>query len=195
MPSGPGIIDEATIASIIKRAPSAIETVLLSSKTDYKEIADQVNTCRPDCLQLVDRVEHSVVGRLRKKFAALSIMEVLHVTGTVVQHQDQYRTSNADLLLLDSGNPVLDVKELGGTGRVHDWQISADIVRDAPMSVFLAGGLNQNNVAAAIERVNPYGVDVCSGVRSAGQLDAGKLHAFTCAANSSWQKQLATQAH
>jgi len=193
MPSGPGVIDEATIAAIIKRTPSTIETVLLSSKTDYKEIAQQVNTCRPDFLQLVDRVEQSVIDRLRKKFAALSIMEVLHVTGAIGQHRAQYRTSNADLLLLDSGNPALAVKELGGTGRVHDWRISADIVRDAPIPVFLAGGLDQNNVAAAIECVNPFGVDVCSGVRSEGQLDAGKLHAFTTAANRSWQNQQLTK--
>ena len=182
MPSGPGVIDEATIAAIIKSASSDIETVLLSSQTGYEGIAEQVEKCRPDTVQLVDRVEPFVIRQLQQKFATLSVMEVLHVTGPASQHEPQYLNSNADFLLLDSGNPELLVKELGGTGRVHDWQISAQIVRDVPVQVYLAGGLNPNNVGAAIKSVRPYGVDVCSGVRSDGQLDAVKLNAFTAAA-------------
>jgi len=181
MPSGPGIIDEATIAAIISNAPSNVETILLSSQTDYKGLAQQIDKCRPDTVQLVDRVEQTVIKRLREKFNSLSVMEVLHVTGPASQHKAQYVESNADLLLLDSGNPALAIKELGGTGRVHNWQVSAEIVRDAALPVYLAGGLNQNNLATAIDNVRPYGVDVCSGVRTEGQLDVGKLYAFTAA--------------
>jgi len=185
MPSGPGVIDEGTIAAIIEGAPSAVETVLLSSRCDYQGITEQVKKCRPDTLQLVDRVEQSVIKRLREEFTSLSIIEVLHVTGTVAQHEIQYQKSNADLLLLDSGNPALAVKQLGGTGRVHDWSTSAEIVKNSSLPVFLAGGLGQNNVEAAIKSVAPYGVDVCSGVRTEGQLDAGKLYAFVDAVHAS----------
>jgi phosphoribosylanthranilate isomerase len=59
--------------------------------------------------------------------------------------------------LLDSGNPKLTVKELGGTGRVHNWNLSRKIVEQSKVPVFLAGGLNAANVAEAIETVNPFG--------------------------------------
>ena len=83
-----------------------------------------------------------------------------------------------DALLLDSGRPALSVKELGGTGRVHDWAISAELVRSVSVPVFLAGGLNASNVADSIRQVRPFGVDVCSGLRTDGKLDETKLAAF-----------------
>jgi phosphoribosylanthranilate isomerase len=81
-------------------------------------------------------------------------------------------------LLLDSGNPSLTIKQLGGTGRVHDWRLSRRIVEQSPAPVFLAGGLHAGNVRAAIDAVQPFGVDLCSGVRSNGRLDPKKLEAF-----------------
>ena len=83
-----------------------------------------------------------------------------------------------DALLLDSGNPNLKVKELGGTGRIHNWDLSRLIVEKAGIPVFLAGGLNPKNVLKAIKIVQPYGVDICSGVRSNNSLDEEKLKAF-----------------
>jgi phosphoribosylanthranilate isomerase len=83
-----------------------------------------------------------------------------------------------DALLLDSGNQKLAIKELGGTGRVHDWRISRRIRDAVEVPVFLAGGLNAANVAAAVAAVEPHGVDVCSGVRTDGRLDPAKLRAF-----------------
>jgi len=83
-----------------------------------------------------------------------------------------------DAILLDSGNPNLRVKELGGTGRVHNWQLSRRIREQASCPVFLAGGLKPENVKEAIETVEPFAVDVCSGVRTNGLLDAEKLGRF-----------------
>ncbi len=83
-----------------------------------------------------------------------------------------------DALLLDSGNPGLAVKELGGTGRVHNWEISRLIREQANKPVFLAGGLNPSNVAEAIKAVEPFGLDLCSGVRTNDVLDLVKLRAF-----------------
>jgi phosphoribosylanthranilate isomerase len=85
---------------------------------------------------------------------------------------------HVEALLLDSGNPTLPVKELGGTGRTHDWSISRQILEAVGIPVFLAGGLNPANVTAAIRHVGPFGIDVCSGVRTAGRLDAAKLADF-----------------
>ncbi|MFX5705237.1 hypothetical protein ABTE52_19850, partial [Acinetobacter baumannii] len=73
------------------------------------------------------------------------------------------------------------VAELGGTGRAHDWAVSAAFVRATEKPVFLAGGLTAANVAEAIGQVRPYGVDLCSGVRTGGQLDPQKLFAFVTA--------------
>jgi phosphoribosylanthranilate isomerase len=87
-----------------------------------------------------------------------------------------------DALLLDSGNQALAVKELGGTGRRHDWAISRTIVEAASVPVWLAGGLTADNVAEAVATVRPFGLDVCSGVRVAGALDEGTLAAFVRAA-------------
>lgn len=83
-----------------------------------------------------------------------------------------------DALLLDSRNPNLAVKELGGTGRVHNWQLSRQIREQVSKPVFLAGGLHAGNVREAIETVQPFGLDLCSGVRTNGQLDMRKLEAF-----------------
>jgi phosphoribosylanthranilate isomerase len=90
----------------------------------------------------------------------------------------------ADALLLDSGNPSLRVKELGGTGRVHDWTISRRICADAGVPVFLAGGLGPGNVAEALRAVGATGVDICSGVRTDGALDRAKLARFIAAARA-----------
>ena len=83
--------------------------------------------------------------------------------------------------LLDSGRPNAAVAELGGTGRAHDWGVSAAFVRASEKPVFLAGGLSAGNVAEAIGRVRPYGLDLCSGVRTDGRLDGAKLAAFVLA--------------
>ena len=85
---------------------------------------------------------------------------------------------SVDTILLDSGNPNLEIKELGGTGRVHNWEISRRIVEAVDTPVFLAGGLNPDNVAQAIKEVNPFGVDLCSGIRTDKKLNEKKLAAF-----------------
>ena len=73
------------------------------------------------------------------------------------------------------------VKELGGTGRVHDWATSRRIRESVPVPVLLAGGLNPGNAREAFERVRPAGLDVCSGLRLNGRLDAERLRAFFAA--------------
>jgi phosphoribosylanthranilate isomerase len=85
---------------------------------------------------------------------------------------------DVDAILLDSGRPTARVPELGGTGRVHDWEVSRRVVGAVDRPVWLAGGLNPDNVADAIATVRPFGVDVCSGVRTDGGLDPVKLEAF-----------------
>ena len=109
-------------------------------------------------------------------------MQVIHVSGPETAAEARRVAQLADALLLDSGDPSLPVKELGGTGRTHDWDVSGEIAATVPVPVWLAGGLNASNAATAISRVDPYGVDLCSGVRTADRLDEMKLETFMKAA-------------
>ncbi|MCO4097784.1 phosphoribosylanthranilate isomerase [Gemmatimonas sp.] len=178
MPSGPGVIDDAEIARIVPSVPAGIETFLLTSLRDTEHIAAQHARCGTTTLQLVDHLPVEMHERLRTLLPGVRLVQVVHVLD---EHSVAYARECAgavDALLLDSGNPALAVQELGGTGRTHDWQLSRRIRDAVAVPVYLAGGLNADNVGDAIATVRPYGLDLCSGVRSHGRLDVAKLHAF-----------------
>ncbi|MGE0031536.1 MAG: phosphoribosylanthranilate isomerase [Steroidobacteraceae bacterium] len=178
MPSGPGPISEELIAGIAARVPAPTETFLLTALSDAEAIADQHRRCGTTALQLVDHVPEPELRRLRKLVPGVRLVQVIHVVGPESVDEAGAAAALVDTLLLDSGNPRLAVKELGGTGRMHDWTHSRRICETADVPVLLAGGLNPGNVRAAMERVRPAGLDVCSGLRSDGRLDAGKLREF-----------------
>jgi phosphoribosylanthranilate isomerase len=178
MPSGPGPISEELIAEIAARMPAPTETFLLTALRDAEAIAEQHRRCGTTALQLVDRVPEPELKRLRRLAPGVRLVQVIHVVGPESVDEAGAAATLVDTLLLDSGNPRLAVKELGGTGRVHDWTHSRRICETADVPVLLAGGLNAGNVRAAMERVRPSGLDVCSGLRSDGRLDAGKLRDF-----------------
>lgn len=181
MPSGPGVIDEATIAEIAAAAPPPIATFLLTSETTPDRIIAQAKRCRPTTLQLVDAVSPATYAELRAALPFVTLVQVIHVLGEASLVEAKSVAPHVDALLLDSGNPSLAVKELGGTGRVHDWSVSRAIRDGVDKPVFLAGGLRAENVGEAIERVRPFGLDLCSGVRTDGRLDATKLERFVAA--------------
>lgn len=181
MPSGPGPIDEAKITGICATVPPPIATFLLTCATSAHAIIDQQRRCRANTLQLVDRVPVSAYAMLRRALPGVALVQVVHVLGHESVGEALDAAPHVDALLLDSGNPNLAVKELGGTGRAHDWDVSRYIVERADRPVFLAGGLNAGNVRAAIAAVRPFGVDLCSGVRTDGKLDEAKLAAFVAA--------------
>lgn len=178
MPSGPGVIPEELIAEIAARVPPAVATFLLTCKQDADSIVEQQRRCGVNTLQLCDRVARDVYPELRARLRGVSIVQVVHVNGEESYEEALSVAPHVDALLLDSGNQSLAVKELGGTGRTHDWRVSRRIVEASPAPVFLAGGLKDANVAEAIEAVRPFGIDVCSGVRTDGRLDASKLNRF-----------------
>ncbi len=181
MPSGPGVISDALVAEIAAAVQPA-DTFLLTALTSADAIAAQHAAAGTRTLQLVDHVPHGQLQRLRALRPQARLVQVIHVTGEASVAEALAVAPHVDAILLDSGNPALAVKELGGTGRVHDWALSRRI-RDAvhPLPLFLAGGLRADNVAAAIAAVQPHGLDLCSSVRSNGLLDAAKLAAFMAA--------------
>ena len=183
MPSGPGVVDDALIAEIAAVVPPPVATFLLTSETRADAIVDHVRRCRTNTVQLVDRVEVTAHAAIRRALPQVKIVQVLHVADADVVDEARALAGVVDAFLLDSGNPKLAVKELGGTGRVHDWDLSRRVVDAVDRPVFLAGGLRAANVGEAITRVQPFGVDLCSSVRSEGRLDADKLAAFFAAVN------------
>jgi phosphoribosylanthranilate isomerase len=178
MPSGPGVIGEDAIAEIAAQIPPPIATFLLTSSRDPDEIIAQQKRCGANTLQLVDVQEPSTYARVREALPGVALVQVVHVTDDASSEEAEALAPHVDALLLDSGNPDAAVKELGGTGRTHDWAMSQQIRQRVDVPVFLAGGLHAENVGAALEQVQPFGVDLCSGVRTDGQLDEAKLRRF-----------------
>lgn len=178
MPSGPGVIADDTIAEIAATVPPGVATFLLTSKRDAAAIIAQHRRCRANTLQLVDSVEPGCHEQLREALPGISLVQVIHVTGPESVNEAMSVAKSVEALLLDSGNQKLAVKELGGTGRTHDWRISRQIVESVRIPVFLAGGLTPENVAIAIREVRPFGLDICSGLRTNENLDEQKVRRF-----------------
>jgi len=178
MASGPGVIPEDLIAEIAAIVPPGVSSFLLTSKQDAASIIAQQRRCGVNTIQLCDRLVSGSYQDLRRAMPGISIVQVIHVTGEESIEEALSVAPYVDGILLDSGDPFSPVKELGGTGRTHDWSISKRIRELLDIPVFLAGGLNPDNVAEAIRRVGPFGVDVCSGVRTNGRLDEVKLSRF-----------------
>jgi phosphoribosylanthranilate isomerase len=178
MPSGPGIISDDLICKIAKSVPPPIGTFLLTSETSPEKIIAQHRCTATNTIQIVDAVAPQAYAVLREALPSVKLVQVIHVINEKSVEEAIKISEFVDAILLDSGNPNLKIKELGGTGRVHNWKFSRQIRDHVQIPVFLAGGLNPDNVYEAIEAVKPFGVDVCSGVRTNGKLDEGKLELF-----------------
>jgi phosphoribosylanthranilate isomerase len=181
MPSGPGVIADALIAEIAAAIPPGIASFLLTSRQDVDGIVEQQRRARVNAVQIVDRLEQGTYVELRERMPGVAIVQVIHVHGEASVEEAMSVAPEVSAILLDSGNQRLAVKELGGTGRRHDWRISARIREAVPVPIFLAGGLNPENVAEAIAEVRPFGLDICSGLRTEGRLDEAKLERFVTA--------------
>lgn len=178
MPSGPGVISDDLIAKIAQQVPPGVSSFLLTSHTKAAEIIQHQQLVKTNTIQIVDTLTEGSHEAIRLALPAIKIVQVIHVINENTIDEALAAAETADALLLDSGNPNLRVKELGGTGRVHNWDISRKVVEQSSIPVFLAGGLKAENVQAAIEAVQPFGIDLCSGVRTNGKLDLRKLDAF-----------------
>lgn len=178
MPSGPGPIGEDLIAEIASRVPPGVDTFLLTCRSDAAGIIDQMVRTRCRTVQLVDDVEPGVHEAIRKELPNVRIVQVIHVQDRAALKEARAVEDRVDAILLDSGRPKAEIKELGGTGRTHDWTVSAQLREAVKVPIFLAGGLNASNASEAIRVVRPFGLDLCSGVRSNGKLDAAKLRSF-----------------
>src|SRR5580704_17015103 len=178
MPSGPGVIGDELIAKIAATVPPAIGTFLLTSRQRVAEIIEQQRFCRTNTIQICDHLAVDTHRDLKEALPGISVVQVIHVTGPESIEEAARIAPHVDAIRLDSVNQKLAVKELGGTGRTHDWTLSRTIRERIGIPLFLAGGLTSENVGQAIEEVGPFGLDLCSGVRTDGKLDATKLTRF-----------------
>jgi phosphoribosylanthranilate isomerase len=181
MPSGPGVITEDEIAEIAATIPPPIGSFLLTSRQNVDSIIEQHRRCRTNCIQLCDRLTSGTTRELKAALPGIAVVQVIHVTGPESVQQACTVAESVDAILLDSGNPALKIKELGGTARRNDWTLSREIRERVHVPLFLAGGLTESNVAEAIEATAPFGLDLCSGVRTDGKLDKLKLSRFFAA--------------
>ena len=133
---------------------------------------------KTNTVQIVDTLTTGTHQEIRAALPGVKLVQVIHVVSEASVEEAVQIAPQVDAILLDSGNPTLVVKELGGTGRVHNWRLSRKIRESIDKPVFLAGGLHAGNAREAIETVEPFGLDLCSGVRTEGQLDQYKLKAF-----------------
>jgi phosphoribosylanthranilate isomerase len=178
MPSGPGVISDELIAEIAVTVPPAIGTFLLTSRQSVAEIVAQQRSCRTNTIQICDHLATGTHRELKQALLGISVVQVVHVTGPESVEEAEQVAPLVDAILLDSGNQRLAVKELGGTGRTCEWSLSRMIRERIGIPLFLAGGLTPENVGQAIQEVGPFGLDLCSGVRTDGKLDAAKLKRF-----------------
>ncbi len=184
MPSGPGAISDEEIRESAALVPPLVATFLLTARLSAEEIVDQHVACGTNTLQLVDHVPHAELRKLRAWLPGIKLVQVIHVTGVESIEQAEAAAPLVDALLLDSGRPTGPLRELGGTGRTHDWTLSRQIRERSNRPVFLAGGLTPANVAQAITAVAPFALDLCTGVRTGDALDETKLRAFFAAASA-----------
>jgi phosphoribosylanthranilate isomerase len=185
MPSGPGPIADELINEIAKTIPPPVASFLLTSEQSSGAIINHIKITGVNTIQIVDELTGGSYQHIKDALPYIRIVQVIHVTGqkSIQQARDVYKHVHA--ILLDSGNPKAAVKTLGGTGNTHNWDISRELVKSVSVPVFLAGGLHAGNVKEAIKTVQPFGVDICSGVRTNGKLDPAKLADFIGAVRSS----------
>ena len=178
MPSGPGIITDELIHAIAKTVPPPTHTFLLTSETTTDNIIEHHKKVNTTTIQIVDALSGREYHKIREAIPNVQLVQVIHVLDEGSIKEAIEISEFVDAILLDSGNPNLPTKVLGGTGKTHNWDLSKKIREEISLPVFLAGGINKDNIKKAIEHVQPYGIDLCSSVRTNGQLDESKLEAL-----------------
>jgi phosphoribosylanthranilate isomerase len=178
MPSGPGVISDELIFEIAQSVPPPIATFLLTSETSVEQIIQHHQKVLTNTIQIVDELIDGTYEDIKYALPSVKLVQVIHVIDEKSMDEAIRISEHVDCLLLDSSNPNMKIKELGGTGRVHNWQLSRKIRESIKIPLILAGGINPENVRIAIDEVQPFGLDLCNGVRTNGTLDPVRLEKF-----------------
>ena len=178
MPAGPGVIGVKAAAAIACEAPLGLETFLLTSGECAADIASELASCPASTVQIVRHIDPKEYPALIEAVPQVRRVQVIHIEDEGALALAARYAPYVDAFLLDSGRTSGPVPQFGGTGSTHDWTISARFVAQTALPVYLAGGLKSTNVYDAITQVRPFGVDLCTGVRTNDQLDEEKLKSF-----------------
>lgn len=181
-------LDADAAARLACLVPPFVTRVLVTHLEDAAaivELADRVGT---DAIQVHGLVTADTVRQVKKGARGRRVIKAVHVTGPDAVDAAREAASDCDAILLDSRT----ADRLGGTGRTHDWSISAAIVSalaELNCPVILAGGLTPANVTRAIEAVRPFAIDVNSGVETAtGDKQPEACAAFVHAAHGAFNR-------
>ncbi len=154
----PRYISPENAREIIEQLPREILKVGVFVNEDLSKIVEIAKVAKLEALQLHGEESPEFASELKQK-TNLEIIKAFRVSPEFVPEDVlQYET---DAILLDAYSP----KEHGGTGETFDWEIAKKVQEIFP-KMYLAGGLDQNNVANAFFEVKPFAIDVCSGVES-----------------------------
>jgi len=166
---------------IINGLPKNIWTFVLTDSKDYKKIISICKELKCTHVQIVEDLSNEELDEIKRSLPDLKIVKAICVTDNSAISKAISYSKVSDYILLDSR-----IKgQRGGTGRTHDWNISKEIVKAVDKPVFLAGGLNSENVKEAILKVRPFGVDAATKLENAfGRKDFFKVKNFIEAAKS-----------
>lgn len=188
----PAEVPEATCAEIFAALEGRAQRVLLVVTQTEEETVEYVRRLQPDILQLCGNrlpATPEFAAQCRAVRPGLRVLQAVGVDGPEAIDRAKYFAGFCDMLILDSIAP--GIAGIGAAGRTHDWSIDAEIVRSVPCPVVLAGGLDAENVRAAIGAVRPWGVD--SFTRTSDRLPDGgsrknieKVRAFVQAAREAF---------
>lgn len=148
---------------IINALPPFISSVIITHLEDSKEIIEILKETNANTVQLHSYIKESEVKKIKEALPYIKILRLIHVSEDGKLLNQLEKDFIGDCLFLDSINTKTN--QFGGTGLTHDWNKSAEIVRNSKLPVILAGGLNPSNVKEAIKLVKPYGVDTNSGCK------------------------------
>jgi len=170
-------------SDIVAALPPFCSAVLVTHLARPPDVIRAARIANVSTLQLHGDTSAPEAIRIKQQLPYIKTYKAVHVLGeNAISHAQRY-VGAVDGIVLDTA--ITETGQIGGTGKTHDWRISHKIVRSVPLPVILAGGLNPDNVAEAIETVRPFAVDVNSGVsHSDGSKDLQKLKLFILRAKS-----------
>lgn len=156
-------ISAANARAILAMLPPFVSGVLVSHLSEPSELLALIDEVHPAAVQIHSPMAVDAVAQVRRLHPGLTLIKAVHCEqGNAVALVERY-AAVVDGVVADSSNP--STGQVGGTGLTHDWTKTARLVQQSPTPVLLAGGLNPSNVQQAIATVNPWGVDVNSGVK------------------------------
>lgn len=168
---------------------SSLPPVALVYNMESSRVETLIQQLNPFAVQFLSLAEPSFVTYLKKTYPAVEVWQSIHLpqAGEAVDLETFQKTvqtsvtAGVDALLFDTAALSKGEMKFGGTGVTSDWEIVKELMDSIPgtVPIWLAGGINPDNVGEAIDKINPYGIDLCSGVEaSRGKKDPAKLSAL-----------------